>query len=779
MRRSALFLASLWLFLAGPAEAAGRRVVVLIDTSGSMVQSDPQRYTVQLAQIVADLLDDSDELTVVRLGGLSFICWAGPSSSLSLRLDPGNRAGFKGQLDRMIVYDGDNSFAAPIRSAIQALGLDPGKKRMLLMIADSGGLAPCEGPLTSELVKLHKSGAVVAAVNIGSSTGAFEQNPAFDLTTPAQNPKELVGAVAEVYQRFLGARKVQTGSVQGNIEIEIDPFVREAFLVASADGSIGRLEQDGGNPGAAVLDLDHRGGGQTVGLDGAVRGYRIVRLTRPGPGRWRFRAPDLSADAAWVLVQEDTLGVRLVSPGKVAEGANVLEAELYDKETGQPVRDPTKVPGASLSIQVDGQEVTMRDDGSGGDRAPGDGIFSATHDFQGTGKRDLSMRLRTRTIDRVLSADLEVMDAGWRLVPPPAIRTELGTPVQLKVGVEPAGSPFAPRVPPERIDVKKGSVPQGELRGVGGEGGSRVYQGSWTPSELGPQSLDLVPVGGSPAAPASVRMEVMGKLDLGRPAPVRFGPLHGGEEGAATLDLSSAEVKGHFDLEVATAFDRPGSELEMETPAGWTTLGSKPVPLRLETGGPRRWPLRLRVGSCPAACKSSELQRLVVSGPGADGRQRTLEIPLTVEVIPDPWLQCWWPVLAAIVLAALAVFVIHGFWSPSRFPARLGVQISQEIGLNEGFFHSIRGTRGSGSGFYRDALIYLGDFQLTSKPGGALARLRAHRNQVRIRPVNGMTLWRQTPDGDWDQVPAEETTVRSGVVYRDDHGTLFFEIRNR
>ena len=389
------------------------------------------------------------------------------------------------------------------------------------------------------------------------------------------------------------------------------------------------------------------------------------------------------------------------------------------------------------------------------------------------------MRLRTRTIDRVLSAGLEVMDAGWRLVPPSPIRVELETPLPLKVGVEPSGSSSAPRVPPERIDVKIGSALQAELRGTRDAGGSLSYQGSWTPSELGIHRLDLVPVGGSPAAPAAVQVEVLGKLDLGKPVPVRFGRLHGGEEGIAALDLSAAEVKGRFDLEVTTAFDRSGSELEMQTAVGWVPLGSRPVTLRLESGGPRRWALRLRVGSCPAACKPSEPQHLVVSGLGADHTPRRLEMPLAVEVIPDPWLKCWWPVLAALGLAALAGFVIHGFWSPSRFASRLGVQISQENDMSEGFFHSIRGTRGAGSGFYRDALIYVGDFQLTAKPGGALARLRAHRNQVRIRPANGMTLWRQAQDNEWEQVPSEETTVRSGVIYRNDHGTLFFEIRNR
>lgn len=780
MRRLAALLACLWLGCAGAAQAAGRRVVVLIDTSGSMISTDPQRYAAQLAQIVADLLDDSDELTVVRLGGFFLFCGAGPSSSVALRLDPARRSEFKNRLDRMIVYDGENAFAVPIRTAIEALGLDPARKRMLLMIADSGGLAPCEGPLTRELVKLQESGAVVAAVNIGSTTGAFEHNPAFDLTTPAQNPKELVEAVAQVYQRFLGERKVQTGTVQGGgIEVEIDAYVREAFLVVSADGAIGRPEPEPGNPRAAALDPDYRGGGQTVGLDGRTRGYRIVRFERPASGRWRFRVPDLAGSAAWVLIQQDTLGVRLISPGRVATGAaSLLQAEIYDTDTGQPVRDLAQIPGAAVSMQVDGKELTLRDDGSDGDVKPGDGIFSALQTFEGTGRRDLPIRLRTRTIDRTLHGELEVVEAGWRVVPPAPRRAELGTPLPLVVDLEPIGAPSAPRVPPERIEVRAGGSLQTELRS-GEAAFAPRYQGSWTPPSLGTQNLELVPVGGSPSATAVAQVEVLGKLELGAPVPIRFSGLHGGEEAAAALDLSRAQVKGGFDLEVTSAFDRSGAQLEIETAAGWTPLGQKPVAIRLEEGGPRSWPLRLRVGSCPAACAPSEAQCVVISGVGGDGSPRRLEVPLTAEIIPDPWLECWWPVLAALAGAGLAAFVAYGFWSPSRFAPRVGVVLSQEEDMSEGFFHPIRATKGSGSGFYRDAMVYIGDFRLTPRPAGALARLRAHRNQVRLRPMPGTTLWRQSLDGEWSPLDPDEATVRSNMIYRNDSGTLFFELRNR
>ena len=57
MRRVRLLVLGFLLAGAGLAQAADRRVALLLDTSGSMLSTDQPRYTVQLTQIIADLLD--------------------------------------------------------------------------------------------------------------------------------------------------------------------------------------------------------------------------------------------------------------------------------------------------------------------------------------------------------------------------------------------------------------------------------------------------------------------------------------------------------------------------------------------------------------------------------------------------------------------------------------------------------------------------------------------------------------------------------------------------
>src|SRR5262249_59905968 len=119
-----------------PAAARGetRHLAIIVDPWGSMEQNAPPRYTVQLSQILGDLLDESDELTVVRMPVTFFFasCADGPSSRLSVHLDPADRAGFKRRLDALIHYIDGTHFAAPIRTAAASLARTPTAERILL-----------------------------------------------------------------------------------------------------------------------------------------------------------------------------------------------------------------------------------------------------------------------------------------------------------------------------------------------------------------------------------------------------------------------------------------------------------------------------------------------------------------------------------------------------------------------------------------------------------------------------------------------------------------------
>jgi hypothetical protein len=239
------------------------------------------------------------------------------------------------------------------------------------------------------------------------------------------------------------------------------------------------------------------------------------------------------------------------------------------------------------------------------------------------------------------------------------------------------------------------------------------------------------------------------------------------------LDLSTATVKGKPVVKVTTDYEVSGTVLEIDLGNGWVELDDQS--LTMTDTGNNTWPVRVRTGRCPDGVSLADKFIIFIEGMNADGLAVNKSIDFSVEVIEPPWLQCWWPVLAAALGILMIGILIHGFVSPFRFSPRLGVVLSPEDDIAEGFFHPIRARRG----FYRDARAYIcADFRIAGKSKGAIARLRASGKKACILPVGGNALYRQTIDGEWEKVPSEETVVRAHILYKDSLGTLFFEIKN-
>jgi len=434
-----------------------------------------------------------------------------------------------------------------------------------------------------------------------------------------------------------------------------------------------------------------------------------------------------------------------------------------------------------VSTEVDGRVVTFRDDGQGGDRQARDGLLTAAATFSSSGDQQLDVQLQSDFLDRSVSVATRVVDAAWQLEIQSPKRAEVDRAVTLSVALRPIGSAAALQAP-SHITVMTGG-PAVELRddgkGADRQAGDRLYSGSWTPRDPGKLQLAYAAQGGSTAADGSAPLEVIGRLRFGRSVPIAFGRLSGESEAGGLLDLRSAEVRGAFDLQISSTFRRTRSALEIDLGAGWQPLDGTPRTLRFDERGTRTWRVRLRAGQCPQAHPAGKRFDILLTGTGADGRPIRTTVPVTAEIVADPWLHCWWPVLAFVAALLVSAVVVHGYWSPARFPARLGVVLSPEEDINEGFFHPIRGQRGSRSGFYRDARIYIcQDFRLAGKSRNALARLRAHGQTVRIEALPGAALLRQNADGVWEPIPPGESAARYGDLYRNEHGTLFFQVRN-
>jgi hypothetical protein len=46
-----------------------------------------------------------------------------------------------------------------------------------------------------------------------------------------------------------------------------------------------------------------------------------------------------------------------------------------------------------------------------------------------------------------------------------------------------------------------------------------------------------------------------------------------------------------------------------------------------------------------------------------------------------------------------------------------------------------------------------------------------------IAACNGRSVWRQRIDGEWERLPDTETVAPVGTPFRNDHGSVFLDVR--
>ena len=260
-----------------------------------------------------------------------------------------------------------------------------------------------------------------------------------------------------------------------------------------------------------------------------------------------------------------------------------------------------------------------------------------------------------------------------------------------------------------------------------------------------------------------------------------LGRLTTNSDAQTSIQFPGGRVANQVEVLVSTDWNKRHAQMEIQTLDGWRPISATPLPMRISPGEQLQFPLRMHVGDCPQACAANEAHTVSFAVRRGDGVDQRAEVPIQVEIVPEAWYICWRRELLVLLGLLAAGIIAHGFLSPFRFPSRAGVQMSPAEDLTEGFYFPLRAAKGSESGFYRDAVLYLSeDFRVTPKKSGAFVRLHAGKNTITIRPVNGRSVLRQQADGSWEPVnPSLEMPARPGVTFRNDGQTLYFEVRTK
>ncbi len=229
-----------WLIPA--AWAAERHLTVIVDTSTSMQDSDPRRYTLQSAQILSDLLDTGDSLTVIRMPQYDRACTDRADATLARQLDPADHSGFKQELDELLVYNTGTTEIGSIakrRSRHYAQSLVAGVPEMVLKIGeavakiggDFGKYAGCGVELAGRQTEIRWCAVGGDVEETGILPGIHEQGQIIRLAGAGR-----VARIVDDHFRIGGVAQIDTGYPDDMIGGLLEEIFQRVVLVPDFPG---------------------------------------------------------------------------------------------------------------------------------------------------------------------------------------------------------------------------------------------------------------------------------------------------------------------------------------------------------------------------------------------------------------------------------------------------------------------------------------------------------------------------------------------------------------
>lgn len=757
-----------------PVFAEGKRqFVIIVDNSASMFnkgESDEQKYSIQATKIINDLLSQSDDLSLLHLTSQG-----GCNSNIPSIVVNGKEG--KAKIDSHIEskVEGDY-FSSAISTASKLLLKNKMDRQLLLFITDVDEVKVSNGCNGKNLINLKKRGITLTGINIkgGNLKGSKKL---FSEVEQVNNSQQLITAVAKIYQKFIGGKDSESGTVSGNqVRITINPYVKDAYLVIVADGKVGKMTSSNNNPKSSGVDLNYKGGGATVGHDEIKREYKIIHLKGPSAGSWLFGLPTVSNNAGYMLIQEYSVGIRFPNlsqkDGKIpvliiAEGMPAkIQAKLFDE-----------ISKKDISIEKN-MKLVLED-------LQGNVIKAFTHNgqtfltslpSQKIGTLEYVTHLTGKYIDKKEFVKIKVEKGTWEIKPQVPATTMIGksTTISIQLNAIKGNSKVLKR--PREIIVRLDSGQTLILKSIQN---TLKYQTIWTPKKNGTVSMSFSAKGGNKAIAATATIKVIGDARFGPPIPINFGKLKSGMTADSVLDLSNAKVTGKLPVHIETVYNKKNSTFSINEKQ-WITITSKNQ-LILENGKANKWDVRLTVSKCPEEVLPSDKIVVRVWFTKNNGQVVETLIPVLLEIEKEAWWICWWLYIVGAILTILLIWIIYCIRAPARFPSSFELLLAPESDLREeGILYKILTYKGTKSGFCRDARIFMhADIRFTKSSKGAFVKFQARNDGVYIIALGNGTLWAQRFGLEWEEVPLdEEIVLSSGTIYRNDSESLYFQARN-
>lgn len=411
------------------ARVADVDAVLVIDSSGSMKETDPRRLRIPAAKMFISLLDAKD-----RVGIISFSDNGYPITHLT-PADKQHQAQLFAGVEKVSSKGAYTNLYAALTTGHAMLKRegDSQRRRMLVLMSD-GKMDTGDFDRDKALLEKIRGETVDALVKDGIEVYTIAFTEASDmpllhevaertaaLSRLASNDRELHEVFSQIFE---SAKQPDMLPMEGGAFM-VDASVEEVTVVASKakpDVEV-KLEMPDGRMIAAI------------NAGKAVRWFKseqfdMITIDKPPAGQWHLRSSDNRGDKAYVVTH---LGMD-AHLGEAPIHANTEQTgEAWLHDNGEVVTKPEILNQTQFSVEItqpDGAklEMPLADAGANGDRAAGDGVFANVFNFAQTGQQQVRVIAKNANFQREKALIVEVAAPAANAAPPPAEAAHAETP---------------------------------------------------------------------------------------------------------------------------------------------------------------------------------------------------------------------------------------------------------------------------------------------------------------------------------------------------------------
>lgn len=461
-------------------------VILLLDNSGSMKNSDPQNLRFSGAQIMTGLLDPRDQFGLVLFSTQANILTDGLEVTGTTPL---TEVSFLKELEKSKV-DGYTDVKAAFQKAAELLSMLSSKGEKVVIVLLTDGKPEIQNPYpeyereTLELARELDVPVMAIALTQSSQTPFLGElvHVTNGTIVYAKDSSDLINAYLQVLGRIKD-RTVVDGNILASIgSLEIDPSL--APFIDSATFIVAK-------PETLSVQMLNPDGGQVRGNSLMYPSFNLVTMENPVGGVYTFRPQGMGEMQIWAILRS-RLRAQILSPSKVHPAGTEMIIAVNLLEETAPGKY-TKIIGeanfTALITTPDGEQTSLDrfyDDGTHGDVTANDGDYTRTfpNTFQ-TGDYQIHVQGWKGAVPVITEAHTQVLQFPEIVVDAPIGNLEvMGGAIELKVHLKGGDRSVTPKIYASIIP------PSGKVEEIEMVAGDQ-YTTKFIPLENGKYQVDL------------------------------------------------------------------------------------------------------------------------------------------------------------------------------------------------------------------------------------------------------------------------------------------------